>query len=74
MEDYEVSEIEDPITHFALFSDCDPIDFEVAVKETKWKNAMDDEIAAIERNHTWELTVLPKGQKILESSGFTKQS
>lgn len=74
MEDYEVSEIEDPITHFALFSDCDPIDFEVAVKETKWKKAMDDEIAAIERNHTWELTVFPKDKRRLESSGFTKQS
>lgn len=58
-----MSEIEDPFTHSALFSDCDPIDFEVAVKETKWKKVMDDEIAAIERNHTWELTDLPKGQK-----------
>lgn len=36
MEDYEVTEIEDPITHFALFSDCDPTTFESAVKETKW--------------------------------------
>ena len=26
---------------------------------------MDDEIAAIERNDTWELTELPKGQKTI---------
>ena len=39
MIDYEVTGIEqseDPITHFALFSDCDPTIFEDAVKESKW--------------------------------------
>ncbi|XP_055806898.1 uncharacterized protein LOC129875636 [Solanum dulcamara] len=35
MEDYMVTEIEDPITHFALFLDCDPTSFESAVKEEK---------------------------------------
>jgi len=33
MEDYKVTRIEDPITHFALFLDYDPITFESAVKE-----------------------------------------
>jgi hypothetical protein len=33
MEDYKVTGIEDPITHFPLFSDCDPKTFESAVKE-----------------------------------------
>jgi hypothetical protein len=28
MEDYEVNGIEDPITYFALFADCDPMTFE----------------------------------------------
>ncbi|KAF5476385.1 hypothetical protein F2P56_008108 [Juglans regia] len=71
MEDYEVTEIEDPITHFALFSDCDPTTFESAVKEAKWWKAMDDEIDTIERNDTWELTDLPKGHKTIDDLIFT---
>ena len=68
MYDYEVTGIdqsEDPLTHFALFSDCDPTTFESAVKDAKWWKAMDDEIEAIERNDTWELTDLPKGHKTI---------
>ncbi|RVW92788.1 Retrovirus-related Pol polyprotein from transposon TNT 1-94 [Vitis vinifera] len=68
MSDYEVTGIdqsEDPLTHFALFSDCDPTTFESAVKESKWRKAMDAEIAAIERNDTWELSELPKGHKTI---------
>ena len=65
MEDYEVSGIQDPITHFALFADCDPTTFEIAVKEEKWKKAMDEEINSIERNDTWELSDLPKGHKTI---------
>ncbi|KAL2476210.1 Retrovirus-related Pol polyprotein from transposon RE1 [Abeliophyllum distichum] len=38
---------------------------ESAVKEEKWRKAMDDEIDAIERNDTWELTDLPKGHKTI---------
>ena len=52
MEDYEVTGFEDPLTYFALFADCDPMTFESAVKEEKWRKAMDDEINAIERNDT----------------------
>ncbi|KAE9587788.1 putative RNA-directed DNA polymerase [Lupinus albus] len=64
MIDYEVTRVDqgdDPIIHFALFSYCDPTIFEVAVKEPKWRKAMDAEITAIERNDTWELCDLPKG-------------
>jgi hypothetical protein len=35
MEDYKVTGIEDPITHFALFSYCNPTTFESVVKEEK---------------------------------------
>jgi hypothetical protein len=52
MEDYKVTGIEDPITHFALFSYCNPTTFESAVKEEKWRKVMNDEIDAIERNNT----------------------
>ena len=65
MKDYEVTGIQNPITHFALFVDCDPTTFDSAVKEEKWRKAMNDEIDAIERNDTWELCDLPRGQKTI---------
>ncbi|TXG67192.1 hypothetical protein EZV62_008467 [Acer yangbiense] len=37
----------------------DPISFDDANKEEKWQHAMLDEIKAIEKNDTWELTDLP---------------
>lgn len=37
MEDYEVTGLSNPITHFALFADCDPTTFESAVKEENGK-------------------------------------
>jgi hypothetical protein len=39
--------------------------FEEAVKSEKWKQAMNQEMQAIERNDTWELTVLPSGSKTI---------
>lgn len=65
MEDYEVTGIGDSITYFALFSDYNPTTFESAVKEEKWRKAMDDEINAIEKNDTWELFDLPDEQKTI---------
>lgn len=57
---------DDDITaHFALFADSNPILFEEAVKDIKWKKAMDAEMKSIEKNNTWELTDLPKGQKAI---------
>lgn len=56
---------EDSIAHFALFTDSNHILFTEAVKEEKQKKAMDAEIQAIERNKTWELTSLPKGQNTI---------
>lgn len=66
MQDHEISGVNqtnDPLAHFALFSGHDPIVFHDAIKELKWQKAMDEEIAAIEKNNTWELTDLPKRHK-----------
>ena len=70
MEDYEVNGViqsdeqsDDVFSHYAFLSDCDPITFEEAAKESKWQKAMDDEIMSIERNNSWELTKLLEGQK-----------
>lgn len=68
MADYEVTGIdqfEDPFIHFALFSDYDPTTFDEAVKDSKRQKVMDEKIAAVIRNNTWELTELPKGEKTI---------
>eukprot|EP00268_Persea_americana_P066488 TRINITY_DN9059_c1_g1_i12.p1 TRINITY_DN9059_c1_g1~~TRINITY_DN9059_c1_g1_i12.p1 ORF type:complete len:238 (-),score=67.70 TRINITY_DN9059_c1_g1_i12:459-1172(-) len=67
MMDYEVSysSSDDESGHFALFVDSDPITYTEAVKEEKWREAMDNEIKSIEKNQTWELTDLPKGKKTI---------
>ena len=44
-------------------SNSDPNTYEEAVKNPKWRAAMDLEIEAIERNKTWELTDLLKEAK-----------
>lgn len=49
--------------NFALFSDCDPVDFKDAIEEERWVKAMEEEIHSIEKNDTWELTDLPRGKK-----------
>ncbi|CAL8078306.1 unnamed protein product [Prunus armeniaca] len=41
------------------------MDYDEAVKEEKWREAMDNEIKSIEKNQTWELTNLPKGKKTI---------
>ncbi|KAM2087568.1 hypothetical protein ACFX1X_032098 [Malus domestica] len=57
---YEVAERLDNLTIFCLFADCEPIDFQEAVQDTKWSKAMDEDIEAIQKNDTWELAILPK--------------
>ncbi|RVW64469.1 Retrovirus-related Pol polyprotein from transposon RE2 [Vitis vinifera] len=42
---------------------CDPITFQEAIKDLKWHKAMNEEIGSIEKNNSWELVELPKGQK-----------
>ncbi|KAI5335657.1 hypothetical protein L3X38_025790 [Prunus dulcis] len=70
MKDYESGqglseEEESNIAYLALSTDSDPIFFEDAVKNEKWRQAMNFEIETIERNDTWELTELPLGSKVI---------
>ncbi|KAE8671027.1 hypothetical protein F3Y22_tig00112000pilonHSYRG00251 [Hibiscus syriacus] len=39
------------------------ISFEEALRDKKWRTAMNEEIEAIDRNNTWELAELPKGSQ-----------
>lgn len=47
---------------FALTTE-DPIFYEDAPKSKEWIVAMEEEMEAINRNHTWSLTTLPEGKK-----------
>lgn len=61
-----LSEEEDWQNHvnFMFFTtQDDPSTFEEAVKDVKWRKAMNQEIEAIEKNNTWQLTELPPGAK-----------
>ncbi|KAH9670830.1 hypothetical protein KPL70_017126 [Citrus sinensis] len=59
---YEVTERHDNLTLFCLFADCKPVNFQEAALDEKWRIAMDEEIKAIVKNDTWELTTLPKAR------------
>lgn len=43
----------------------DPVNFEEAEKNLKWRDAMTEEINSIEKNQTWELCTLPNGAKCI---------
>jgi len=60
---YEETGETDNITLFCLFADCEPMNFEEAAQDKKWRDALDEEIRFIEKNNTWELVSLPKGHK-----------
>ncbi|PWA98023.1 hypothetical protein CTI12_AA024020 [Artemisia annua] len=61
----ELYEITEEIPLLCLYADCEPLVFEEAMRSKKWRQAMDEEIKSIEKNDTWELTTLPKGQKAI---------
>jgi len=57
---YEEEETQNMVFYIAA---GDPHTYEEAEKNQKWREAMDNEIAAIERNDTWELTVQPNNSR-----------
>lgn len=62
---YEATEEENNLNLFCFYSDCDPLSYEEAAQEKKWRNAMDEEIKSIEKNNTWALTKLLEGCKAI---------
>lgn len=77
LQDYEVGRDDDPndrledISYYALFADCDPVTYEEAASDERWKKAMDEEIQAIEKNKTCELATLRERKKPIDLSGYT---
>lgn len=48
------------LVHFSLMSEVEPVQFEEAMKEEVWIEAMKEELKAIKRNRTWDLVSLPE--------------
>ncbi|CAH9143716.1 unnamed protein product [Cuscuta epithymum] len=61
-EDTEINE-EGELLHLALQADCETLDWKQALTQKEWKEAMIEEIKAIEKNSTWELISLPTGKR-----------
>jgi hypothetical protein len=60
----DLAEQEEEEQYLVLYAaEEDPVKYDEAVKDIKWRKAMDAEIQAIEKNNTWELVALPKGMK-----------
>ena len=62
---YSETDVINNASLFCLFTDCEPLSFEEATKNKKWRQVMEEEIDAIQRNKMWELATLPKGQKAI---------
>ena len=48
-----------------VIQDVKPTCFENAVGNVHWDDAMNEEMAALESNDTWELVPLPNGKKAI---------
>lgn len=55
--------------HFlaAITATKEPVYFHEAVKDARWRKAMQAEIQALEQNQTWSMQLLPPGKKALGS-------
>ena len=67
VENFRVEGInEEKITHLSLFANRDPTIFKLHSKKKKIKKkATDDEVNFVEKNDTWELCDITKGQKAI---------
>lgn len=41
----------------------EPTNYSEAILDPRWIQAMDEEIKALENNHTWEIVTFPEGKK-----------
>ncbi|KAL2252609.1 UNVERIFIED_CONTAM: Retrovirus-related Pol polyprotein from transposon RE1 [Sesamum indicum] len=58
-----------PSTHACFVSACclpqEPKTYAEAIKKEEWRNAMNTELEALEKNQTWEITKLPKHKRVI---------
>ena len=71
LEDYEMFpdsaiDDDDELVHLALMGKAEPVTFQEAIKKEVWLEAMREELKAIKRNKTWEMTSLPNGKTAIK--------
>jgi hypothetical protein len=47
-----------------------PADWKAVKMDPKWRDAMIEELEALKKNKTWELTLLPEGKKAVSCKGI----
>lgn len=45
-----------------------------ALQSPEWRTAVEEEIQALEKNKTWEITYLPKGKGQLDANGYSQSN
>ncbi|WVZ04159.1 hypothetical protein V8G54_024965 [Vigna mungo] len=63
--DSDIADMGD-LVHYALLTGTEYMTWEQAIKYDKWKEAMVEELSAIEKNRTWTLMDLPDYKKDIE--------
>ncbi|GAB2283017.1 hypothetical protein Dimus_039573 [Dionaea muscipula] len=58
---HEIYEVTNQLNLVCLYANEEVVAFDDAIRNARWRNAMDGEIKSIEKNETWELTKLPRG-------------
>ncbi|KAK3015555.1 hypothetical protein RJ639_007172 [Escallonia herrerae] len=59
----EIYDLNQNQSMFCLFVDTEPINFDEASRSENWRKAMNEEINAIKKNDTWELTTHQSDKK-----------
>lgn len=54
------------IVHYALLAGAEKLSWEQAIKIKEWKEAMLEELLAIEKNRTSKLVELPQNKRAIE--------
>jgi len=62
---YDATQVIEDTTLFYFFADSDPLSFNEVVTEEKLIEAIDEEMHAIEKNDTWNLTNLLDNKKAI---------
>ncbi|MFS7974794.1 putative RNA-directed DNA polymerase [Helianthus anomalus] len=66
LQDFETGEgLSEEEGQFFALSVTDPTTFQEAVGKPEWEQAMVNELQAIEKHDTWELTTLPAGKNVV---------
>jgi hypothetical protein len=69
---YSNLSLENQAFDFSLNKSIEPTSYSQAKHDTHWVDAMNEEMEALNRNHTWDLVDFPKGRRTIGCKGSTK--